>query len=217
MGNKEEIFFLIDNNEVLVYSALLIKPYIREVIDEGFKINKIIEVISILEDSSSLNLSLNRVFVPAQIYKKNNFMKKEEEINNELLYDFYKKEKEGTEIILSLYLLKISKNYEINSLSFKEIEQNFTELIQSKLKEKILSIGKVGRLTGNLLENVVKYCNLDISLLHNSLEPNEIMKMFAIAEKKNHFNESSIHNLQIKNENILMKKRDNNFLEGVFK
>ncbi len=203
LGSKKSIYFIRDEDEVILYAAFIIKPY-KEVpkTDNKYKprysfYNQPEEaklpLLDVLNQVKLLNTSLLRKFIPGNVKKKNTNnekvkgSKKPESLIDELLQD----EQSDMNVTLSFHIVKVWKKYELSKTfhTVDELTEDFVSLLRNELKQKLESTGNLGRLIGDTLKELVLNGSLDhgnfLDVGKNTFS--ELTKNYTIIEKNEDF------------------------------
>jgi hypothetical protein len=206
VGNNKSIYTIKQKSNFTIYAAFIIKPYkqIEEEVkqkksrfyynrDEKEKPNPLL---SVLNEVKMLNISLHRMFIPANVKKKEegDKTKTSKEKSVSLLDELFEDSSQDIEVSLSFFILKVWKNYDLSSTfeSERSLIDDFVSHLRNELKQKLEGVGKVGRILGDTLEELVRYS----TLTHNNflVKGNEVFsdltRDFAIIEKKDDFQRS---------------------------
>ncbi|MCK4896894.1 MAG: hypothetical protein KAS47_08795, partial [Candidatus Heimdallarchaeota archaeon] len=203
LGSKKSIYFIRDEDEVILYAAFIIKPY-KEVpkTDNKYKSRYSfynqpeeakLPLLDVLNQVKLLNTSLLRKFIPGNVKKKNTknenvkSSKKPESLIDELLQD----DQSDMNVTLSFHIVKVWKKYELSKTfhTIDELAEDFVSLLRNELKQKLESTGKLGRLVGETLKELVLNGSLDhgnfLDVGKNTFS--ELTKNYTIIEKNDDF------------------------------
>ncbi|MHA1305417.1 MAG: hypothetical protein ACTSPI_17085, partial [Candidatus Heimdallarchaeaceae archaeon] len=165
---NQAVYLVKKGGKATLYAGFIIKPKKKE-IEEKSKYGKIETVtitdvqalFSLLSQNGRLKLSLHRFFLPGRVRKIN--PEKQEKKQESLIQDVFGSENNVTEVKITYYVFKVCKEFDLveNLTSVKELQKEFSVFLKQELKQKFYSIGEVGRLTGELLEELVKFNTID--------------------------------------------------------
>ncbi|MHA1203809.1 MAG: hypothetical protein ACTSRR_03215 [Candidatus Heimdallarchaeaceae archaeon] len=188
-GKNQAIYSIKKDDKITLYCAFIIRPKKKEVEKKGDYEKKttifVTDTKSLflpLNIDSSLKIMLHRFILPAKLRKITKEKNKGIEISRK------KEESEEINVFLTYYIFKISKTYDltVNLLSMNTLLEDFAETVRSNLKELFLSLGAVGRITGELLEKIVCLNVTDKSSIINNNSKEfltELAKEFVVIEK----------------------------------
>ena len=150
-------------------------------------------LLDVLNQVKLLNTSLLRKFIPGNVKKKNTknenvkSSKKPESLIDELLQD----DQSDMNVTLSFHIVKVWKKYELSKTfhTIDELAEDFVSLLRNELKQKLESTGKLGRLVGETLKELVLNGSLDhgnfLDVGKNTFS--ELTKNYTIIEKNDDF------------------------------
>ncbi|MHA1200140.1 MAG: hypothetical protein ACTSQF_12495, partial [Candidatus Heimdallarchaeaceae archaeon] len=150
-------------------------------------------LLEVLNQVKMLNTSLLRKFIPGNVKKKNTKNEKmkgsknPESLIDELLQD----EQSDMNVTLSFHIVKVWKKYELSQTfhTVDELAEDFVSLLRNELKQKLESTGKLGRLVGDTLKELVLNGSLDhgnfLNVGKNTFS--ELTKNYTIIEKNEDF------------------------------
>ncbi|MHA1408580.1 MAG: hypothetical protein ACTSSG_14540, partial [Candidatus Heimdallarchaeaceae archaeon] len=108
-----------------------------------------------------------------------------------LLDEILEEKKSTIGVSLSFYFLKAWKNYDLEKtfLSREELVDDFATCLRSELKQKLEAIGKIGRIVGESLKELVLYGTLEKEnfLGKNNKTFSQLTKNYATVEKNEDF------------------------------
>ena len=203
LGSKKSLYFIRNENSVAVYAAFIIKPH--KLIDSNNqnqqnrfsypkpKEEKREPLLTLLNQAKLINVSLHRMFIPGNVSKKNKTDNSKEKNQNKtsLLEELFEEKNDKLDVTLSFYIIKAWKKYDLLETFYSEqdIIEDFRFILRTELKQKLESVGKIGRLLGETLEELVIYSTLN----HNNFlsSNNKIFSNFtgeyAVIEKNEEF------------------------------
>ena len=205
IGSNKSIYSIRKGGKITLYAAFIVKPH-KESTDEApdkrnywrkdQELNeKLPSVLSVLTQVKRLKTSLHRLFLPGNVKRKSqseNEVKKT--ADSSLLDQLFKEKNKNINVKLSFYLLKTWKQYDISE-SFQTIEdlvEDFVSLLRNELKQKLESVGNIGRLLDTTLEELVLYGTLDKTnfLASGKKLFSELTKDYSVIERDNQFHKS---------------------------
>lgn len=191
-GKKKSIYSIRNDNLITFYASFIIKPnrtelqledrFVKRNFREDNQTQNTNTILALLNEISYLNISIVRMFLPANVRKRSKPVEmKKSASKNTLLEEFLEIEEKSTEVALSFYLVKVWKEYDLieKFSSINDLLEEFIFGLKKELKQKLESLGKIGRILGNTLEEIV---------LYSSLNPNNFLgkdsKLFSPLTKK---------------------------------
>ncbi len=203
LGSKKAIYFIRDEDEVILYAAFIIKPH-KEIpkTDNKYKSRYSsynqpeetkLPLLEVLNQVKMLNTSLLRKFIPGNVKKKNTKKEKAKGSKNpeSLIDDLFQDEQSDMNVTLSFHIVKVWKKYELSKTfhTIDELAEDFAALLRNELKQKLESTGKLGRLVGDTLKELVLNGSLDhgnfLDVGKNTFS--ELTKNYTIIEKNEDF------------------------------
>ncbi|MHA1398359.1 MAG: hypothetical protein ACTSSF_11765, partial [Candidatus Heimdallarchaeaceae archaeon] len=203
-GSKKTFYFTRNENIITFYAAFIVKPqnnYVlnleREEKRRRFYEEKTLQrkdsLLTILNEVKKINLSIHRMFLPANVRKKKETENNQKRNNSSqsLLDEILEEKKSTIGVSLSFYFLKAWKNYDLEKtfLSREELVDDFATCLRSELKQKLEAIGKIGRIVGESLKELVLYGTLEKEnfLGKNNKTFSQLTKNYATVEKNEDF------------------------------
>ena len=206
IGSKKSIYLIRSESKITIYAAFIIKPF--KVTKEGEdnyykKYRNQAEVqkrkdplFSVLNELKLLNTSLHRMFIPANVRKKGNGSntKTKEKNSTSLIEELFEEEEGLIDVALSFFVLKVWNEYDLTKTfhSMDDIVDDFVLRMQNELKPKLEGIGKIGRLLGETLKELVLYNSLNhknfLSTSKNIFS--DLTKEYSVIQKNEEFQKS---------------------------
>ncbi|NPD90252.1 MAG: hypothetical protein HGN29_16190 [Asgard group archaeon] len=206
VGSNKSIYTIKRNEDFTVYAAFIIKPFKQIEEDIKQKKNKFYSkkeekekpnpLLSVLNEVKMLNISLHRMFIPGNVKKKENVenTKNQKNKSSSLLNELFEEDNQEIDVSLSFFTLKVWKSYDLSSTfeSESSLVDNFVSHLRNELKQKLESVGKVGRVLGDTLEELVRFSTLNHSnfLSKGNRVFSELTKDFVFIEKSEEFQHS---------------------------
>ncbi|MCE7738190.1 MAG: hypothetical protein GPJ50_02325 [Candidatus Heimdallarchaeota archaeon] len=207
LGSNKAIYSIRKGGKVTLYAAFIVKPHKESTEEAPDRRNywrkdqelneKLPSVLSILTQVKRLKTSLHRLFLPGNVKRKSQSMNEvKKTADSSLLDQLFEEKNKNINVKLSFYLLKTWKLYDISE-SFQTIEdlvEDFVYLLRNELKQKLESVGNVGRLLDTTLEELVLYGTLDKSnfLASGKKLFSELTKDYSVIERDDKFHKSFI-------------------------
>lgn len=207
LGSNKSIYSIRKGGEITLYAAFIVKPHkesTEEVTDKrnywrkDQELNeKLPSILSVLTQVKRLKTSLHRLFLPGNVKRKNQSINEVKKTADSSLIDqLFEEKNKNINVKLSFYLLKTWKQYNISE-SFQTIEdlvEDFVYLLRNELKQKLESVGNVGRLLDTTLEELVLYGTLDKTnfLASGKKLFSELTKDYSVIERDDQFHKSFI-------------------------
>ncbi|MHA1219068.1 MAG: hypothetical protein ACTSO5_10410, partial [Candidatus Heimdallarchaeaceae archaeon] len=193
--------------KITLYAAFIVKPHKESTEEAPDKRNywrkdqelneKLPSILSVLTQVKRLKTSLHRLFLPGNVKRKNQSINEVKKTADSSLIDqLFEEKNKNINVKLSFYLLKTWKQYNISE-SFQTIEdlvEDFVYLLRNELKQKLESVGNVGRLLDTTLEELVLYGTLDKAnfLASGKKLFSELTKDYSVIERDDQFHKSFI-------------------------
>ncbi|MCG3220158.1 MAG: hypothetical protein H7641_02155 [Candidatus Heimdallarchaeota archaeon] len=206
VGSNKSIYTIKRNKDFTVYAAFIIKPFKQ--IEEDIKQKKNWfysskeekekpnPLLSVLNEVKMLNISLHRMFIPGNVRKKENVgnAKNQKNTSSSLLNELFEDDNQDIDVSLSFFILKVWKSYDLSSTfeSESSLIDDFISHLRNELKQKLEGVGKVGRVLGDTLEELVRFSTLNHSnfLSKGNKVFSGLTKDFAFIEKSEEFQRS---------------------------
>ena len=207
VGSNKSIYSIRKDNNLTIFAAFIIKPF-KQIEEEKRKSKnrfysnkdekkKTNPILAVLNEIKILKISLHRMFIPANVRKKQSDLSSKNQKNNtssSLLDELFENKNQSIDVSLSFFILKAWKNYDLSSTfeSESSLVEDFISHLRNELKQKLESVGKIGRILGDALEEFVRYSTLN----HNNFLSkgnnvfSELTKDFALIEKNDEFQRS---------------------------
>lgn len=199
-GKNDSILIIRKQDKVILHTAFVVKPFKKIAVEnEKYPYYKkeqspsydIEPLLNLPQNLKILNSSLHRLFLPGKVIKKSSekFGHKSKKPLEELI-NAQKEEKHEIDVTVSYFFYKIWMEFDLkNTLKNTEgLVKEFTDLMQVQLKPKIESIGKVGRIVGDPLEQLVLYSTYDRKYLkNNQAQFSALVNNYAIIDKNEEF------------------------------
>ncbi|MCE7749124.1 MAG: hypothetical protein GPJ51_12045 [Candidatus Heimdallarchaeota archaeon] len=207
LGSNKSIYSIRKGGKITLYAAFIVKPHKESTEEAPDKRNywrkdqelneKLPSILSVLTQVKRLKTSLHRLFLPGNVKRKSqsiNDVKKT--ADSSLIDQLFEEKNKNINVKLSFYLLKTWKQYNISE-SFQTIEdlvEDFVYLLRNELKQKLESVGNVGRLLDTTLEELVLYGTLDKAnfLASGKKLFSELTKDYSVIERDDQFHKSFI-------------------------
>jgi len=205
LGSNKSIYSIRKGEKITLYAAFIVKPHKESTEEASDRSNywrkdqelneKLPSVLSVLTQVKRLKTSLHRLFLPGNVKRKSqskNEVKKT--ADSSLLDQLFEEKNKNINVKLSFYLLKTWKQYDIFE-SFQTIDdlvEDFVYLLRNELKQKLESVGNVGRLLDTTLEELVLYGTLDKTnfLASGKKLFSELTKDYSVIERDDQFHKS---------------------------
>ncbi len=206
IGSKKSIYLVRSENKITIYAAFIIKPF--KVTKEGEENQyrryryqaeeqkRKDPLFSVLNEVKLLNTSLHRMFIPANVRKKGNgsSLKTKEKNSSSLIDELFEEEEGLINVALSFFVLKVWNEYDLTKTfhSIEDIVDDFVLRMQNELKPKLEGLGKIGRLLGETLKELVLYNSLNhknfLSTHKNIFS--DLTKEYSVIQKNEEFQKS---------------------------
>lgn len=207
LGSNKSIYSIRKGGKITLYAAFIVKPHKESTEEAPDKRNywrkdqelneKLPSILSVLTQVKRLKTSLHRLFLPGNVKRKSQSINEVKKTADSSLIDqLFEEKNKNINVKLSFYLLKTWKQYNISE-SFQTIEdlvEDFVYLLRNELKQKLESVGNVGRLLDTTLEELVLYGTLDKAnfLASGKKLFSELTKDYSVIERDDQFHKSFI-------------------------
>ncbi len=207
VGSNKSIYIIRKKNTITLYAAFIIKPHKEKSAEptdnrsNWFRNQEVDEinssVLSVVSQVKKLKTSFHRIFLPGNVKRKNQPINESKKTADSTLIDqLFEDKNKNINVKLSFYLLKTWKHYDLTE-SFQTIDdlvEDFVYLLRNELKQKLESIGTVGRLLDATLEELVIYGTLDKTnfLTTGKKMFSELTRDYSVIEKDEQFRKSFI-------------------------
>jgi len=136
------------------------------------------------------------MFIPANVRKKSNgsYLKSKEKNSSSLIEELFEDKESVINVTLSFFVLKIWNEYDLTKHfhSIDDIVDDFVLRMQNELKPKLEGLGKIGRLLGETLKELVLYNSLNhknfLSTSKNIFS--DLTKDYSVIQKNEEFQKS---------------------------
>ncbi len=203
VGSSKAVYTIRKGDAITLYAAFIVKPH-KKIVEEDKKkwSNRYSDpskeeesptILDILNQIKKLKTSVHRIFLPGNVKRKNpkQEQSKKSKHHNPLLDELFDEENRTIDVKLTFYLLKVWKTFEIGDtfLTVDDLVEEFVSLLRNDLKQKVESIGKVGRLLGSTLEELILYSTLEKNNFLSSGKKmfSELTKDYSTIEKEEEF------------------------------
>ena len=207
LGSNKSIYSIRKGGKITLYAAFIVKPHKESTEEAPDKRNywrkdqelneKLPSILSVITQVKRLKTSLHRLFLPGNVKRKSQSINEVKKTADSSLIDqLFEEKNKNINVKLSFYLLKTWKQYNISE-SFQTIEdlvEDFVYLLRNELKQKLESVGNVGRLLDTTLEELVLYGTLDKAnfLASGKKLFSELTKDYSVIERDDQFHKSFI-------------------------
>lgn len=199
-GKNDSIFIIRKQDKVILHTAFVVKPFKKIAVEnEKYPYHKkeksssydIEPLLNLPQNLKILNSSLHRLFLPGKVIKKSSrkITHKSKKPVEELI-GLENEDKNEIDVTVSYFFYKVWMEFDLkNTLkNTEELGKEFVDLMQVQLKPKIESIGKVGRIVGEPLEQLVLYSTYDRKYLkNNQAQFSALVNNYAIIDKNEDF------------------------------